>query len=384
MNDKTRRINTGMYTNTAWDLMRSACCSIPILGNVQVARDKEDGQVYLRVWTAKTWKFYPTDKSHPNVFFGKSKAEVLSAIADKLKSQVETAASIDKWPSGWWSGKSERRYCKSYDPNYYGCESITITVGDVFRAFSFLKGLPTHADSRVVGHPLTRNDFERLKKAKDDAKAEANARVKKETAEWDKTRQLHTGMYSDDAYNLLHKCIHASLCFLPEKIRRFNDFCKVKRAKDKEILLEIRLREYSIDKYEKVRRARNPFYGKIDAEALGTVGDFIRLVIVKYAEYELGRPPKQGWWSASNSKRAFSGAARRIGFPDIKVYKAYQIVSFLKGAVAKCTDADIIGTALPEEEVKEPRFAADREYASEGGWKTAFESFLLSKPFLEH
>ena len=366
--ESTHRIDTGMYTNIAWTLMRSACDSIPIMGNVHAARDKEDGQVYLRVWTAKTWKYYPTDKNHPNVFFGKSDAEVLSTVADRLKSQVESAASTRKWPSGWWNGKSERKCFKSYHPDYYGCEWITITVGDVFKAFSFLKGLLVHADSRVIGRPLTKDDFERLEKAKDAAKAEANAQAKKEIAEWDEFRQLHTGLYSDVAYNLLHRCIHASLVFIPEKIRSFNNFCKVKRAEDKEILLEIKLREYSIYKYyNSTRYPRNPFYGKTDAEALRIVGDFIRLVVVKHAEYMLGRRLKRGWWHASNNKKAFTRVTSCNNpfwqLKDMKVSEAHQIVSVLKGVKVKDADVDIVGAALPEEALKKIRDANAREEA---------------------
>lgn len=355
--EEFRRVDTGMYTDVAAAIADELRDRVRLQCLVYAGRDK-DGQVYFLVRTRKT-RFPGSSKDVPNPFFGRSDAEVLSAIADELKSDVEMTAYDRSWEDGWWSRKSARKWMTSRSTIYR--DAVRITVADAFKAYRVLKGDSRRPDSRVVGRPLTPADLRRLEKNRAREKAKAVAKHEKELAEWRKTRLIHTNMYGDRAYELLSLlCGHYYFKLLPKTMRELETFVKVRRAEDKEVCLDVRRRKFSLE----ARPRRNPFFGKTDAQAAAWLGNAVKAFAVRHAESGRKGGLEKGWWSASNCETLFGPADYSwLSADGISVSDAYVAAAALKGARLEDAVGQVVGRPLTPEEMREIRDVKVREDA---------------------
>ena len=199
MNDKTRRINTGMYGQRAFDILDSLHGQMSdgywenknynkYWLNFNVCRDADD-RVYFEVssgpdrfWGGRTMK---------NPFAGMDAAGFKSWLAGRLRKMIGVEAKDRRWPDGWWSRTStglESQYLNG---------KLDVTVADVYRVYDELTGRPRpFRDERIVGRPAPAETV-RARKALARAKKEAKAIYDAQRAELDRLFETARKKYED-------------------------------------------------------------------------------------------------------------------------------------------------------------------------------------------
>ena len=352
-----REIDTGMYGNIAPYILEKACnCYEYYL--FSKAYRAEDGTAYLRIFRGKSFEFRHPKQVYKNPFYGKTDTEVLSMIADKLKSFADRFAKEESLKGDWWNEQNSGQWTITPGPDGV---SVKLLLSDLYKTYGMLKSLKIGFDRRIAGKKLTLADLRRREKAKAKAEAKAAAKYKKDLAEWRKIRRISTGMYGDKAYELLKLlCGHYYFKLLPKTMRELEMFVKVVRVENKRICLEVKRREFSIG----FGRRRNPFFGKSNAEARAWLGNAVRLFAVRYAEDKLGRKIGKKQMNASNCDVVFGPADYSWLSDDIRVSDAYAVAAALKGVKPEDNDAaQVIGKPLTDEEIKEINDAKAKEDA---------------------
>lgn len=182
MNDKTRRINTGMYGQRAFDILDSLHGQMSdgywenknynkYWLNFDVRRDADD-RVYFEVssspdrfWGGRTMK---------NPFAGMDAAGFKSWLAGRLRKMIGVEAEYKKWPDGWWSRTSTGL------ESQYLSDNLDVRVSDIYRVYDELKGKTrAYRDERIIGNRApaeTVRAKKELARAKKEAKAVYDAR----------------------------------------------------------------------------------------------------------------------------------------------------------------------------------------------------------------
>lgn len=182
MNDKTRRINTGMYGQRAFDILDSLHGQMSdgywenknynkYWLNFDVRRDADD-RVYFEVsgspdrfWGGRTMK---------NPFAGMDAARFKSWLAGRLRKMIGVEAKDKKWPDGWWS-----RTNTGLESQYLG-DDLDVRVSDIYHVYDELTGRAgAHRYERIAGVRApaeTVRARRKLARAKKEAKAIYDAR----------------------------------------------------------------------------------------------------------------------------------------------------------------------------------------------------------------
>lgn len=199
MNDKTRRINTGMFGQRAFDILDSLHGQMSdgywenknynkYWLNFDVRRDADD-RVYFEVsvspdrfWGGRLMK---------NPFAGMDAAGFKSWLAGRLRKMIGVEAEYKKWPDGWWSRTSTGLESQYLD------KKLDVTVADVYRVYDELKGKPrAYRDERIAGSRAPAETV-RARKALARAKKEAKAVYDARRAELDGLFEKARKKYED-------------------------------------------------------------------------------------------------------------------------------------------------------------------------------------------
>lgn len=199
MNDKTRRINTGMFGQRAFDILDSLHGQMSdgywenknynkYWLNFDVRRDADD-RVYFEVsvspdrfWGGRLMK---------NPFAGMDAAGFKSWLAGRLRKMIGVEAEYKKWPDGWWSRTSTGLESQYLD------KKLDVTVADVYRVYDELKGKPrAYRDERIAGNRAPAETI-RARKALARAKKEAKTVYDARRAELDRLFEKARKKYED-------------------------------------------------------------------------------------------------------------------------------------------------------------------------------------------
>ena len=154
MNGKTRRIDTRMYGQRAFDILDSLHGQMSdgywenrnynrYWLNFDVRRDADD-RVYFEVsagpdrfWGGRTMK---------NPFAGMDAARFKSWLAGRLRKMISVEAEHRKWPDGWWS-----RTSTGLESQYLSGD-LDVRVSDIYRVYDELTGRAgAYRDERIAG-----------------------------------------------------------------------------------------------------------------------------------------------------------------------------------------------------------------------------------------
>ena len=175
---KTRRIDTGLYGDKAYELLKLLCGHywfrfIPRgergLEDFVAVRRAEDNEIYLEVRLGKS---RPYTDHRRNPFFGMRRASVLATLGAVVKA-FAAGFTKDKYKCklkrGWWCMSNGGELVGACD---YG---FSATVSDAYRTAAALMGDRLTDDGRVLGRPLTKKEIKAARDAKaaEDAKATA-------------------------------------------------------------------------------------------------------------------------------------------------------------------------------------------------------------------
>lgn len=353
--EKFHFIDTRMYGDIAYYILEKACDTVEYYLFSKPHREK-DGTTYLRIFKEKNVEFAHPKKVFKNPFFGKDDAEVMSMIADKLKSFADRFAKDESLNGNWWNGRNRIEWARD---NIYN--SVKLLMSDLYKTYMVLKGKTHRFDRRIVGKKLTDADLKRIERAKAKAKAKADAKFKKDCAEWQKTRTINTCMYGDIAYEFLSLlCGHYYFRLLPKTMRELETFVKVIRAENKRIRLKVKCRKFNIGSDKR----RNPFFGKSDVEARIWLGNAVRLFALRYAEDKLGHKIEKKYRNMSNHNVIFGAADYSWLSGDIRVSDAYAVAAALKGVkLEDGVNEQIVGKPLSREDIKKLNEAKAKEKA---------------------
>lgn len=188
MSNKTRRINTGMYGQRAFDILDRLHGQMSdgywenknydkYWLNFDVRRDADD-RVYfevsdgpVRVWGGRSMK---------NPFAGMDTTRFKSWLAGRLRKIIGIEAEYKKWLDGWWSQTST-----GLESRYLG-KKLDVTVADVYRVYDELMGKSrSYRDKRIIGNRAPAETV-RARKALVRAKKEAKAAYDANRAKLDK------------------------------------------------------------------------------------------------------------------------------------------------------------------------------------------------------
>ena len=356
--EKFHFIDTRMYGGIAYYILEKACDTVEYYLFSKPHREK-DGTTYLQIFKGKNVEFAHPKEVFKNPFFGKDDAEVMSMIADKLKSFADRFAEDESLNGNWWNGRNRIKWTCARDSN---CNSVKLLMSDLYKTYMVLKGKTHRFDRRIVGKKLTDADLKRIERAKAKAKAKADAKFKKDYAEWQKTRTISTCMYGDIAYEFLSLlCGHYYFRLLPKNMRELETFVKVIRAENKRICLKVKCRKFNIESDKRC----NPFFGKSNAEACIWLGNAIKLFAIRYAEDKLGHKIEKKHQNISNHNVVFGPADYSWLSSDIRVSDAYAIADALKGVKLENEQLNeqIVGKPLSKEDIKKLNEAKAKEKA---------------------
>ena len=170
-----RRIDTNMYGDVAFAIM-DYLCSCSVIGykysNFISAKRDEDGMTYVVVDGSladdeDVQKGYrPSGK-----FLGKSDAQILSWLADRLKRKTEEEARWCSWRKDW---KGEDWWCLENEGvlehvrlNWNRKGGDLVRISDIHAVYSVLKGkLDVEADGtdqRIVGRARTKDESGKMR-----------------------------------------------------------------------------------------------------------------------------------------------------------------------------------------------------------------------------
>jgi len=199
MNDKTRRINTGMFGQRAFDILDSLHGQMSdgywenknynkYWLNFDVRRDADD-RVFFEVssspdrfWGGRTMK---------NPFVGMDADRFKSWLAGRLRKMIGVEAKDKKWPDGWWSRTSTGLESQYLD------KKLDVTVADVYRVYDELKGKTrAYRDERIVGNRASAETV-RARKALARAKKKAKAIYDAQRAKLDRLFEKAHKKYED-------------------------------------------------------------------------------------------------------------------------------------------------------------------------------------------
>ena len=176
---KTRRIDTGLYGDKAYELLRLLCGHywfrfIPKsdkgLEDFVTVRRAEDNEIYLEVRLGKS---RPYEDRRRNPFFGMRRTSALARLGAAVKAFATGFAKYKhkrRLRRGWWSASNDMELVGASDWGF------SATVSDAYRTAAALTGDRPTDDGRVVDRPLTEKEI----KAARDAKAAEDAK----TAAW--------------------------------------------------------------------------------------------------------------------------------------------------------------------------------------------------------
>lgn len=154
MNDKTRRINTGMYGQRAFDILDSLHGQMSdgywenkgynkYWLNFDVRRDADD-RVYFEV-SASPDRFWG-GRLMKNPFAGMDAARFKSWLAGRLRKMIGVEAGDKKWPDGWWS-----RTNTGLESQYLS-DDLDVRVSDIYHVYDELTGRAgARRDERIAG-----------------------------------------------------------------------------------------------------------------------------------------------------------------------------------------------------------------------------------------
>lgn len=177
MNNKTRRINTDMYGQRAFDILDSLHGQMSdgywenknydkYWLNFNVRRDADD-RVYFEVsdspdsfWGGRIMK---------NPFAGMDAAKFKSWLAGRLRKIIGVEANYKKWPDGWWSRTNTGLESQYLD------KKLDVTVADVYRVYDELTDKTrAYRDERIIGN---RAPAETVRARRELARAKKEARA---------------------------------------------------------------------------------------------------------------------------------------------------------------------------------------------------------------
>lgn len=194
MKSKFRRINTGLYSDVAYETLKLLqthgyfhCFSdrAEVFRKFFIVKRDSDMQVYIEISKEQRYK---AGSSLTNRFFNmlnpflkKSNTEILEFLAKKLKVAAQYAskryASINKLNVDEWTKWSiDNKNCV-FSPTEYSTFDLSltchITISDVYLICKELTGRKTKSHDRIVGKALTIEEINEI----------ANAKAEKENAE---------------------------------------------------------------------------------------------------------------------------------------------------------------------------------------------------------
>lgn len=209
MNDKTRRINTGMYGQRAFDILDSLHGQMSdgywenkkynkYWLNFDVRRDADD-RVYFEVsispdrfWCGRYMK---------NPFAGMDATRFKSWLAGRLRKMIGVEAAHKKWPDGWWS-----RTNTGLESQYLS-DDLDVRVSDIYRVYDELKGKTgAYRDERIIGNRAPAETV-RARKALARAKKKAKAVYDAKRVALDRLFEKARKKY-EDAKNALWEDYH--------------------------------------------------------------------------------------------------------------------------------------------------------------------------------
>lgn len=199
MNDKTRKINTGMYGQRAFDILGRLRGQMSdgywenknydkYWLNFDVRRDVDD-RVYFEVSDSPT-QFWG-GRTMKNPFAGMDATRFKSWLAGRLRKMIGIESKCKKWPDGWWS-----RTSTGLESRYLG-KKLDVTVADVYRVYDELTGKSSaYRDERIIGNRAPAETV-RARKALARAKKKAKAAYDANCAKLDKLFEKARKKYED-------------------------------------------------------------------------------------------------------------------------------------------------------------------------------------------
>lgn len=202
MKPKFRRINTGMYSDIAYETLKLLqtypyfyCFSDRAMVFRKFFNVKRDSDMHIYIEISKEQRYTAGSSltnrffNMPNPFLKKSNTEILEYLTKKLKIAAQYASechasrnklNIDEWTK--WD--ADNKNC-IFSPDEYSTFDLSltchITMSDVYLICKKLTGRKTESHDRIVGKALTIEEMneiakakaekERAKKLKDEAKA---------------------------------------------------------------------------------------------------------------------------------------------------------------------------------------------------------------------